>query len=101
LETKRDIGWSLSHLGEVAGAQGDYAAAHEFFEESLETLRELGFKTGVGRLLERFAILAAAQGQAERAVRLLGAAEASRTALDADWWWPLTRGWFPWELDSI
>jgi predicted ATPase/DNA-binding SARP family transcriptional activator len=101
LGAKRDIAWSLSHLGDVAGARGDHATARALFGESLETLRELGLTTGMARLLEGFASLAAAQGQAERAARLLGASEASRAARDYGAWAPLGHGWYGHALASV
>jgi predicted ATPase/DNA-binding SARP family transcriptional activator len=93
LGEKRWIAWSLSHVGEVAGACGDAATARKLFAESLGMLCELGHTPGIERLLEGFASLAARQGQRERAARLLGAAEASREAMDYNWWPPLFRVW--------
>ena len=56
------------------------------FRESLKFFEELEHKRGIARLLECFACSAAAQQQAERALRLAGAAAALRQNIGA----PLT-----------
>ncbi len=71
--------WSL---GNVARDQGDYAAARSLYGEGLAAAQEQGGAFHVAVLLDSFASLAAAEGQAARAARLLGAAEAVRTASD-------------------
>ena len=48
------------------------------YRESLKIFRELEHKRGIARLLECFACSAAAQLQAERSLRLAGAAAALR-----------------------
>jgi predicted ATPase/class 3 adenylate cyclase len=73
----------LLNLGFVAYTQEDYAAAHSFFEQSLAIMRELGGKVNYASCLEGLAAVYAAQGQAERAARLLGAAETVREIINA------------------
>jgi hypothetical protein len=51
--------------------------------ESLDIQQELGAAPGIAFVLERLAGLAAAQGQAARALRLAGAAASLRAALGA------------------
>jgi DNA-binding CsgD family transcriptional regulator len=69
--------WSL---GNVARDQGDQAAAHAFYAEGMAAAQEQGSAFHVSVLLDGFASLAAAAGQAAQAARLLGAAEAVREA---------------------
>jgi predicted ATPase len=64
-----------TRLGQLAIVEGEYAAAHAVLAESLRFWRDTGV---VGEMpafaLQKFAWLAAAQGQDWRAVRLLAAA---------------------------
>jgi hypothetical protein len=69
--------WSL---GNVARDQGDHAAARAFYAEGIAAAQAQGSAFHVAVLLDSFASLAAAGGQAARAARLLGAAEAVREA---------------------
>jgi non-specific serine/threonine protein kinase len=92
LGSKSGIAWSLQNLGYLAQHQGDYRQAAALFEESLVLFVELGNKIGIAECLEGLASVAAAEGplgagtserhalgsKAERAVRLLGGAEALR-----------------------
>jgi predicted ATPase/class 3 adenylate cyclase len=71
----------LAALGEVAKVQGDPAMAHTYYAESLALLRKFGNPWVFAEALERFADLASAQGQAEKALVLLGAAEALRQSV--------------------
>ncbi len=80
------IAGTLADLGNLAREQGDCAGANRQYRESLRTFRELEHKRGIARLLECFACSAAAQRQAERALRLAGAAAALRQTIGA----PLT-----------
>jgi hypothetical protein len=80
------IAGTLADLGSLAREQKDCSAAHTLYCESLKTFRELRHKRGIARLLECFAGLAAVQLQAERSLRLAGAAAALRQNIGA----PLT-----------
>jgi Tetratricopeptide repeat len=60
----------------VLQAQGDAERAAAVLHESLALNRDLGNRGGIARSLAGLAWLAAMQGQAERAVRLLGQVEA-------------------------
>jgi predicted ATPase len=79
-------GGCLADLGNLAREQQDYGAANALYRESLGIFRELDHKRGIARLLESFACSAAAQSEAERALRLAGAAAALRQSIGA----PLT-----------
>jgi hypothetical protein len=74
---------ALSTLGRVAHAQGDEASARTCHEESLALWRELGEHRYVAGCLEAFAGVAGAEGCAERAARLFGAAERLREVTGA------------------
>jgi predicted ATPase/class 3 adenylate cyclase len=71
----------LINLGFVSFAQGDYDAARGFFAETLAIARRFGDKGGIAYGLEGLGGVYGLQGQAERAARLLGAAEALRKAI--------------------
>ncbi|HTD76857.1 MAG TPA: LuxR C-terminal-related transcriptional regulator, partial [Chloroflexota bacterium] len=72
---------SLAKLGEVMARMGDMATAHRLLSESLSLQHDLGDRSGIAFVLERFAITAAAHAQAERALRLAGAAGALRETI--------------------
>jgi predicted ATPase len=80
------IAGTLADLGTLARERGNGATAHALYRESLRTFQELGHKRGIARLLECFACSAAAQLQAQRSLRLAGAAAALRQNIGA----PLT-----------
>jgi non-specific serine/threonine protein kinase len=80
LGDKWNAAWSLRHLGVVAQRQGDYGRAVVLHKESLILFRELEDKRNIPGCLENLAEAAGAEGQPERAGRLLGAAEALREA---------------------
>jgi predicted ATPase/DNA-binding XRE family transcriptional regulator len=82
----RFIGLLLLSLGDVARAEGDHARAHEMLQESLTRMREVGEKLGIPGALDTFAHLAVTQGQAERAVRLAGAATRLRATSGTHSW---------------
>jgi hypothetical protein len=71
----------LADLGNLAREQQDYPRAHTLYRESLGLFQALNHKRGIARLLECFAITAAAQCHAERSLRLAGAAAALRQAI--------------------
>jgi predicted ATPase len=80
------IAGTLADLGSLAREQRDYPRAHSLYRESIIIFQELDHKRGIARLLECFACAAAAQFQAERSLRLAGAAAALRQNIGA----PLT-----------
>jgi tetratricopeptide (TPR) repeat protein len=89
LSAFREIGdrWgsarSLADLGHVYCQQKEYQAAHAAYRESVELFAELGHKRGIARALEGSACLAAAQGDAERALKLAAAAAHLRRLISA------------------
>src|SRR5262249_61865118 len=58
--------------------QREFGDAYRHLSRSLRIFEDLGEPGGTAFVLDRFAILASAQGQAARAVRLAGAAAAMR-----------------------
>src|ERR1700691_395127 len=80
------IAGTLADLGSLAREQENYLAAHSLYAESIKLFQELDHKRGIARLLECSACSAAAQREAERSLRLAGAAAALRQNIGA----PLT-----------
>jgi hypothetical protein len=80
------IAGTLADLGSLAREQRNYPAARSLYRESIRLFQELDHKRGIARLLECFACSAAAQLEAERSLRLAGAAAALRQNIGA----PLT-----------
>jgi predicted ATPase/serine/threonine protein kinase len=80
------IAGTLADLGTLSREERDGLAAQALYRESLKIFQELEHKRGTARLLECFACSAAAQSQAERSLRLAGAAAALRQNIGA----PLT-----------
>jgi tetratricopeptide (TPR) repeat protein len=80
------IAGTLADLGSLAREQRNYPRVHSLYRESIKIFQELEHKRGIARLLECFACSAAAQSQAERSLRLAGAAAALRQNIGA----PLT-----------
>jgi tetratricopeptide (TPR) repeat protein len=80
------IAGTLADLGSLAREQRNYPRVHSMYRESIKLFRELEHKRGIARLLECFACSAAAQFNAERSLRLAGAAAALRQNIGA----PLT-----------
>src|SRR5712691_3627337 len=86
LSDRWGIAGTLADLGSLAREQGDYPTARSLYRESIKIFQELDHKRGIARLLECFACSAAAQLEAERSLRLAGAAAALRQNIGA----PLT-----------
>ncbi len=92
LEIFRELGdrWgiagTLADLGNLASEQGHHAMAQDLYRRSIRIFQELEHKRGIARLLECFACSAAVQLEAERSLRLAGAAAALRQNIGA----PLT-----------
>jgi predicted ATPase len=80
------IAGTLGDLGSLAREQGDFTTARALYGESIKLFQSLEHKRGIARLLECFACTAAAQLQAERSLRLAGAAATLRHNIGA----PLT-----------
>jgi len=72
---------TLQLLGHAACEQGDWHGAELLLRDSLELFQQAGPSWGVAWGLEGFALLAAARGQAVRALRLAGGAAARREVL--------------------
>jgi predicted ATPase/class 3 adenylate cyclase/Tfp pilus assembly protein PilF len=75
---RRGVAMQLSDLGKVAVAVGDYPAARVLSQECLPLMRELGDLRGMTEVLEGLAIVALARKDADRAVRIMSAAERLR-----------------------
>jgi tetratricopeptide (TPR) repeat protein len=80
------IAGTLADLGNLAREQANYSTAHDLYRQSIRIFQELEHKRGIARLLECFACSAAVQLEAERSLRLAGAAAALRQNIGA----PLT-----------
>jgi predicted ATPase/DNA-binding SARP family transcriptional activator/DNA-binding CsgD family transcriptional regulator len=81
---KGGLQWGLNNVGWAALLQGDNQRAEASFEESLTLCLELGDSLTPPKCLEGLACKFEAEGQAERAVRLFGAAEALREAVGSE-----------------
>jgi predicted ATPase/class 3 adenylate cyclase len=71
----------LDNLGWAALYRGDPEQAKAAYEEGLALCKELGEKVAASAYLEGLACVAGSEGEAERAARLFGAAEALREAV--------------------
>jgi predicted ATPase/serine/threonine protein kinase len=80
------IAGTLADLGNLAREKRDFSTARFMYRGSIKLFQELDHRRGIARLLEYFACLAAAQLEAERSLRLAGAAAALRKNIGA----PLT-----------
>ncbi len=72
------IAGTLTDLGNLAREQRNFPLAHSLYREGLILFMTLEHKRGIARLLENVACSAAAQLEAERSLRLAGAAAALR-----------------------
>jgi len=78
LGNREGIALALDVLGDVAMDAGNYATARSYFAEGVAHLRDLGARSRLADSLERFALLAAAEAQTERAACLAAAAATVR-----------------------
>jgi predicted ATPase/transcriptional regulator with XRE-family HTH domain len=83
LGNRRGIAGALEGLATLAHEQGDHPRATAHFTASLTLSREIDDKVTIAACLEGLAGLAARSDQAERGVRLLGAAAALREDIGA------------------
>ncbi|HSV86779.1 MAG TPA: tetratricopeptide repeat protein [Levilinea sp.] len=72
-----------SELGHIYRQAGDYSVAKEMYRQTIRAWSDLGHRAAVANQVECFAFIARAAGDAQRAVRLLGAAEALREDVDS------------------
>jgi non-specific serine/threonine protein kinase len=75
---RQGLAIALAHAAHAAIAQRDFAAAHRDLCRGLRINQEIGGLAGIAFVLVRFALLASAEGQPVRALRLAGAAAALR-----------------------
>jgi tetratricopeptide (TPR) repeat protein len=80
---KSGLQYALDNLGWAALLQGDHDLAKTSYQEGLAVCKELGDKMIASESLEGLACIAGAQGQALRAARLFGAAQALSEAVGA------------------
>jgi len=78
---KRAIALTLANLAGAMLHQGGYARAKALLLEGLPLWREVGFRPGILVCLTGLGLVAAGEGQPERALRLLGAAPAPSTTI--------------------
>ena len=83
IEDTQSIPHSLYNLGEVAFSQEDLPAARALYQESLRLMRENDDQYGGAYALESLAFTLLTYERAEAGARLLGAADALRTALSS------------------
>ena len=72
------VGSGLMHLGSVAGMQGNYKEAKKLILEGLALMWEIEVSVGLAPFFEELASAEICLGGCDRAVRLLGVAEALR-----------------------
>jgi tetratricopeptide (TPR) repeat protein len=70
--------WVLHGLGFTSLCRGDYARARALLSQSTRMFQRSKYAMALARSLERFATLAVAEGEMERALRLMAAAERGR-----------------------
>ena len=75
------VALTLVDLGKLFSDLGEHRSAHQRLAQALGLAREIGYYAGIARGLAAFAQSAARHGQAERALRLAGAAETIRKTL--------------------
>lgn len=73
-----------SELAHIERLEGQHDKAQEMYRETLLEWKRLGHRAAVANQLECYAFIAKAQEQPERAVKLLGAAEALREVIAID-----------------
>ncbi len=81
IDARTEIARCQAGIGWIALDENDLETAAASFAESLELSMATGQRLGIGRGLEAIAALAAVRGDAATAVRLEGAATATRAAL--------------------
>jgi non-specific serine/threonine protein kinase len=85
----RALTYPLVGLGHLAQREGDYSRAVALYREAMNNSRQLGNMRFIALCLDGIAGAYVAQGEAARAARLLGAAEAIREMINT----PIPRTW--------
>ncbi len=80
---KTMIAFALGGLGDIARRRNDYLQATTLFQEALAIASAVEDPVSSSYILEAIALTLLGQGQAERAMQLMGAAEALRQAINA------------------
>ncbi|MGH2897695.1 MAG: tetratricopeptide repeat protein, partial [Solirubrobacteraceae bacterium] len=75
------VGGTLLGLGQLESKTGETAAAADYFRQALEVFAQVKDRRNAARVLEALATVAAADGDAVRAVTLAGGAAAVRQAV--------------------
>jgi tetratricopeptide (TPR) repeat protein len=83
LEDEQGVAIMTVNLAEVLRYQEEYRRSSSLYQESLTMHRDAGNKVGILACIEGLAALARTTGEAERAARLLGAAESLRARVGA------------------
>jgi hypothetical protein len=83
LGNREGVTLALDVLGAIAMDAPECSAAHTYLAKGLLHLRDLGMLSRIADSLERFALLADAEGELERAARLVGAAAAVRARCES------------------
>jgi len=78
---KLGIAYSLGNLANITREQGDFAAAHLLFAESLTLRMELNDQLGIAVLLSAMAEMAVAEEDLTRAICLAAATETLLTSI--------------------
>jgi predicted ATPase/DNA-binding SARP family transcriptional activator len=84
LRLSMQVAWGLHGLGFVASQLGDFTAAHPLLTESLQMFQEMEDTQGLDLTLQRLGGLAVAEGQMQRAARLLAAGAEQRAATGSE-----------------
>ena len=80
---RSSLNYALDNLGWASLLQGDHEQARTFYQEGLAVCKEVGDRMIASETLEGLACLCAAEGEALRAARLFGAAQALSAAVGA------------------
>lgn len=73
----------LSEIGHIARAKGDLTQAKKIYRQTITAFLDLGNRGAIAHQLECFAFLAVSNGEAQRALKLLGAGESLREKISA------------------
>jgi predicted ATPase/class 3 adenylate cyclase len=72
-----------SELGHISRQSGDYQTAKEIYRQTILSWKDMGHRAAIANQLECFAFIARVEEDSQRAVLLLGAAEALREEVDS------------------